>query len=54
MLQYVGTLLASLTQLEIGIIMAFSAVLIPQLKTDGVIVSPEHQGLLGEYLRLLH
>ena len=47
--QYTGTLLASLTQLEIGIIMAFSAVLLPQLEADGVEVSPEHQSLLGEW-----
>ncbi|XP_043194870.1 facilitated trehalose transporter Tret1-2 homolog isoform X1 [Amphibalanus amphitrite] len=44
--QYVGTLLAGLTQLEIGIVMAFSAVLLPQLEADGVEVSPEHQSLL--------
>ena len=48
MLQYAGTLLASLTQLEIGIIMAFSAVLLPQLEADGVAVSDSDRSLLGE------
>ncbi|XP_037088838.1 facilitated trehalose transporter Tret1-2 homolog [Pollicipes pollicipes] len=45
--QYIGTGLASMTQFSIGIIMAFSAILVPQLRADAsLLLSPEQQSLL--------